>query len=71
MAVARDDNGKPGEPVVFRARSDQGVCYAPNVWHHPLIALEQVSDFLVVDRDGTGVNLQEIDYPTPYKLDAA
>jgi len=40
VAVARDDNGRPGEPVVFRARSDQGICYAPNVWHHPLIALE-------------------------------
>ena len=70
LAVAPDENGRPGAPLVFRARSNQGVCYAPNVWHHPLIALGQVSDFLVVDRDGPGVNLEEAQYDTPYTAGA-
>ena len=65
VAVAPDDNGRPGTPLVFRASGSQGVCYAPNVWHHPLLALSQVSDFLVVDRDGPGVNLEETHYETP------
>ncbi len=47
----------------FRARGDQGVTYAPNVWHHPLLVL-QPQDFLIADRAGpegeTGnPNLQE------------
>jgi ureidoglycolate lyase len=36
----------------FRAEPGQGVNYARGTWHHPLIALEGVSDFLVVDRGG-------------------
>ncbi|CAJ7643384.1 ureidoglycolate hydrolase [Burkholderia pseudomallei] len=37
----------------------QGVNYAKGVWHHPLIALGEVSDFIVVDRGGDGRNLNE------------
>ena len=36
----------------FRAEAGQGVNYARGTWHHPLIALDGVSDFLVVDRGG-------------------
>ncbi|MEZ0168301.1 ureidoglycolate lyase [Microvirga sp. TS319] len=68
VAVAPDENGRPGAPLVFRASGSQGVCYAPNVWHHPLLALDQVSEFLVVDRDGPGLNLQETYYETPYAI---
>lgn len=68
VAVAPDENGRPGAPLVFRASGRQGVCYARNVWHHPLIALGRVSDFLVVDRDGPGINLEEAQYETPYRL---
>ena len=41
----------------------QGVNYAKGVWHHPLIALGEVSDFIVVDRGGDGLNLNEQDLP--------
>ncbi|SDG90048.1 ureidoglycolate lyase [Paraburkholderia steynii] len=37
----------------------QGVNYAKGVWHHPLLALGEVSDFIVVDRGGDGHNLNE------------
>ncbi|MFP5402573.1 MAG: ureidoglycolate lyase, partial [Gammaproteobacteria bacterium] len=46
--------------AVFLARGDQGVNYATGVWHHPLLALEGVSDFLVVDRSGPGHNCDEV-----------
>lgn len=44
----------------FLARGDQGVNYAPGVWHHPLLALGEVSDFLVIDRAGLGRNCDEV-----------
>ncbi|HTD05549.1 ureidoglycolate lyase [Undibacterium sp.] len=44
----------------FLGRGFQGVNYAKGVWHHPLIALHKVSDFLVVDRIGQGHNCDEI-----------
>lgn len=44
----------------FLARGFQGVSYARGVWHHPLIALHKVSDFLIVDRVGPGNNCDEI-----------
>ena len=43
----------------FRARGDQGVQYARGVWHHPLLVLALDQDFLVVDREGAGANLEE------------
>jgi ureidoglycolate lyase len=43
----------------FVTRGWQGVNYAKGVWHHPLIALGQRSDFIVVDRGGGGHNLDE------------
>jgi ureidoglycolate lyase len=36
------------------------VNYAKGVWHHPLIALHKVSDFIVMDRIGHGHNCDEI-----------
>ncbi|MBD5804441.1 Ureidoglycolate lyase [Azoarcus sp. Aa7] len=45
---------------VFLARGDQGVNYARGVWHHPLLALDGVSDFLVIDRAGEGPNCDEV-----------
>ena len=59
VVVAEDDNGRPGALRAFVSSGWQGVNYAKNVWHHPLLALGAVRDFVVVDRGGAGVNLQE------------
>jgi ureidoglycolate lyase len=66
VVVSEDESGKPGRPQVFLARGDQGVNYGRNVWHHPLMSLGAVSDFLVVDRDGPGNNLEEYFFDTPF-----
>ena len=68
VVVSVDEGGKPGEPQVFLARGDQGVNYRRNVWHHPLMTIGEVSDFLVVDRDGPGNNLEEFFYPEPFTI---
>lgn len=44
----------------FEAGGRQGVNYARNIWHHPLLVHEDDSRFLVVDRQGPGNNLEEI-----------
>jgi ureidoglycolate lyase len=42
--------------------SVQGVSYKANCWHHPLLALDEVTDFWVIDRLGGGNNLEEMDF---------
>ena len=43
----------------FRANGGQGVNYDRGTWHHPLIALSSHSEFLVIDRTGSGANCKE------------
>lgn len=67
-AVAPDEAGRAGHPRVFLAGADQGVNYGRGVWHHPLLALEGASDFLVVDRQGPGANLEEAFYDEAFVI---
>ena len=69
IAVAPDEDGRPGTPRIFLGEG-RGVAYRRNTWHHPLLALEAVSDFLVVDRGGDGVNLEEADYAEAFRVEA-
>jgi ureidoglycolate lyase len=60
VVVARP--GTPPEAAdlrCFLASAGQGLNYAPGVWHHPLLALQAQSDFLVIDRAGPGGNCDE------------
>jgi ureidoglycolate lyase len=43
----------------FRASGRQGVNYARNTWHHPILVLQPMQEFLVMDRAGPGSNLEE------------
>ncbi len=69
VVVAEDEGGRPGRPQVFRAGGRQGINYRRNVWHHPLMTLDAVSDFLVVDRLGGGVNLEEFFFDEPFVIE--
>lgn len=56
--------GGEGEPDCasarcFRATGRQGVNYRAGVWHFPVLILAERQDFLVADRDGPGLNLEE------------
>ena len=66
--VAPDAGGRPGQPRAFLVPGHIGVQYARNVWHHPLIAVGRISDFLVMDREGDGANLEEASYDEPYLI---
>lgn len=65
VVVAPGESPAAQDCRCFRARGDQGVRYAANVWHHPLLTLEPQQDFLVLDRRGPGENLHETVFDTP------
>jgi len=54
---------------VFLAQSNQGVNYHQGTWHHFCLALNDVSYFLVADRDGPGHNCDELELTTPCFID--
>jgi ureidoglycolate lyase len=54
----------------FTATGRQGVNYARNVWHHPLLVVGEGERFLVVDRTGAD-NLEEVWLDQPLLLTVA
>ncbi len=63
LVVVADKHSTPTAKDLrcFLAQANQGVNYAKGVWHHPLLALHETSDFLVVDRSGPGANCDEVE----------
>jgi ureidoglycolate lyase len=60
VAVAEKGDLDPKKIKVFLAQPNQGVNYHAGTWHHYSLALNEVSDFLVIDRGGPGKNCDEI-----------
>jgi ureidoglycolate lyase len=60
--------GPQDTPRAFIAARGEGVNYLRGTWHHPLIALDRVTDFLVVDRGGSGENCDEVQLDQPWIL---
>jgi ureidoglycolate lyase len=65
------DRPAPEACRAFLARGDQGVQYAAGTWHHPLLTLQPTQDFLVVDREGPGENLEELRFPDDVAVEVA
>ena len=61
VVVAPRGELDPSEIKVFIATAKQGVNYHAGTWHHYCLALNAVSDFIVVDRGGSGDNCDVID----------
>lgn len=61
--VAPDDNGRPGSLRAFLVPAQTGVNLHAGTWHGVLTPLDHPADFLVVDREGTGTNLEEVTIP--------
>ncbi len=59
VVAAHDHPDGPSDPVAFLAQPGQGVNIHRNVWHGILTPIQGESDFVVIDRGGDGVNLQE------------
>ncbi len=52
VVVAPPGNFDPAKIRVFSATAAQGVHYRRGTWHHFCLALDQESEFLVIDREG-------------------
>jgi len=63
MVVVCGDPLDPSSYRAFAAAGQQGVNYARNVWHHPLLVRDAASRFIIVDRKGPGNNLEEVWLP--------
>ncbi|KJY81900.1 ureidoglycolate hydrolase [Vibrio galatheae] len=48
----------------FWSNGRQGVNYHKGVWHHPVLALTDQDQFLIVDRGGEGHNCDEVYFDT-------
>lgn len=68
VVVCHDTNDGPGEPHVFVTAPGQGVSYPRNTWHGVLTPIGAPQDFLIVDRDGDGTNLEEFHFDEPYEI---
>lgn len=68
VVVAEETEHGPAAPLAFRTAPGQGVNIRRNVWHGILTPLDTVTDFVVVDRGGDGVNLEEHFYPAPFRI---
>ena len=68
VIIAPDEGGVPGRPRAFITAPGQGVNYLRGSWHGVLTPLGRVSDFLIVDRIGEGVNLEEYRYANPWRV---
>jgi ureidoglycolate lyase len=65
IVVSPRGDFQPQTLRAFLANSGQGVNYGKGVWHHALIVLYEVSDFIVIDRGGVGANCDERQLPHP------
>ena len=64
--VAQDTSGVPDAPRAFITQAGQAINIHQNVWHGVLTPLSDPGIFAVIDRIGTGNNLQEHTFDDAY-----
>ena len=70
VIVSLDENGRPGKPYAFVTNGQQGINYNINVWHSVLTPLSRGSLFAVIDRIGSGKNVEEYLFDEPWILNS-
>lgn len=68
VVVCPDTPEGPGEPLAFLTAHGQGVNYRRNTWHGVLTPIEEVQDFVIVDRGGEGRNVEEFRFDQPWEI---
>jgi ureidoglycolate lyase len=67
LVLVCSDPQKPETFRAFRATGTQGINYTRNIWHHPLLTLSE-NRFLILERKGSGINLEEEWLKTPMNV---
>ena len=70
VIVAADSGGVPDTPRAFVTEPGQAINLHRGVWHGVLTPLDTAGQFAVVDRIGTGPNLEEHWFERPYLIEA-
>lgn len=68
VTVAPDVGGVPGDPLAFLVAPGQAVNIHRGTWHGVLTPLHAPGLFAVVDRIGSGANLEEHPLPDPVRV---
>ncbi len=68
VIVADDNNGVPNTPSAFLTDGAQAISFHRNAWHGVLTPLASPGRFAVIDRIGTGNNLQEHWFDEPWTI---
>lgn len=68
VVVCHDGEDGPGAPHAFVTEPGQGVSYPRNTWHGVLTPIDEPQEFLIVDRGGDGVNLEEHFFDEPWQI---
>lgn len=68
ITVAQNVDKRPRNPLAFVSQPGQGINFHKNVWHGVLTPLSEPGLFAVVDRIGTGDNLEEYWFDDPYLI---
>lgn len=68
VVVCHDGPDGPAEPHAFVTAPGQGVNYPRNLWHGVLTPIGAPQDFLVVDRGGSGSNVEEHYFDLPWEI---
>lgn len=69
VVVAADAGGVPVNPRAFIAANGQAINFHRNTWHGVLAPLSAPGLFAVVDRIGSGANLQEHWFDEAYTIE--
>jgi len=69
IVVATDKNGTPTNPQAFISTNSQAINFHRGTWHGVLTPLYEPGLFAVIDRIGTGPNLEEYTFKTPYQIE--
>ena len=69
VVVAPDEAGTPGRPRAFVTQPGQAINFHRGTWHGVLCPLSEPGLFAVIDRIGTGANLEEHWFETPYSIE--
>lgn len=68
VVVAPDEGGRPGRPRAFLTDGAQGINLLRGTWHGVLTPLAAPGRFAVVDRIGSGPNLEEHWFDEPWTV---
>lgn len=61
LTASGEHKPEPNSFRLFLTDGHQGVNYSRNTWHHFQMVIDHVAEFIVIDRGGTGDNLDEVD----------